>query len=229
MKIVSISDTHGHHREVKVPDGDVLIFAGDWTGSCNNQFAQLRDFLYWLQSLPHEHKVVVPGNHDQLAEVDAERVLQAFTLAGIHLLIDRGVEVDGLRIYGSPWTPRFFNWSFMKDPWALKEVWAQIPAGTDVLVTHGPPRGILDQNFVGQACGCEHLRARLRAVRPMMHIFGHIHEGFGMKEVDGTTFINAACWNHHTGNLRRGVLTSLGNGAPREAVRVNYVEPGHAV
>jgi len=188
MRIVCISDTHALHDRVRVPEGDLLVHAGDL--SSRGTEAEIRAFDAWLGRLPHPHKVVIAGNHDFAFERDAEarRLITNATY-----LQDEEVTLGGLRIWGSPWQPRFFDWAFNLDrgaPLAVK--WAKIPAGIDVLVTHGPPMGTLDRTSGGQLVGCEALEDALARIRPRLHVFGHIHEAAGRLDRDGTIFVNAS-------------------------------------
>lgn len=106
---------------------------------------------------------------------------------------DAAIEVAGIRLYGSPWQPWFLDWAFnLPRGAALRDKWANIPSDTDLLVTHGPPHGILDRTLRDADVGCEELRKALPRVRPALHVFGHIHEGYGMRDVDGTRFVNAS-------------------------------------
>ncbi len=188
MRIVCISDTHDKHAALDIPDGDVLVHAGDITGRGRRE--QIVAFDAWLGGLPHRHKVVIAGNHDFGLERDPSN--RAWFAHATYLL-DEEVTLDGVRFYGSPWQPRFFDWAFNLDRGApLREVWAKIPVGVDVLITHGPPYGILDRTARGEAVGCEELRAAVARVRPRLHVFGHIHEAYGQLELDGTRFVNAS-------------------------------------
>lgn len=113
-------------------------------------------------------------------------------------LLDDSDTIDELKIWGSPWTPEFYDWHFMKKRGEeLREVWRKIPEDTDILVTHGPPFGILDKNAMGEPCGCEELAKAVERIKPKLHVFGHIHGGYGRMErtwADGskTIFVNAA-------------------------------------
>jgi len=189
IRIVAISDTHGLHDEVAVPDGDILIHAGDMTR--RGELEAVRSFNAFLGRQPHRHKIVIAGNHDFCFErTPAEAVA---LLTNCTYLLDQAVSVCGLRIYGSPWQPWYHNWAFNLHPGPdLRAKWDLIPRDTDVLVTHGPPYGIHDRTVVGVAAGCVDLLAAVREVRPRLHIFGHIHEGWGMSQSDQTTFINAS-------------------------------------
>ena len=191
-RIVTLSDTHGLHDDVDVPDdGEILIHGGDITG--RGRLDEVADFDDWLSIRPHAHRVVIAGNHDRCLEErpeEAEAKLEHATY-----LRDSGCEIAGLKIWGSPWTPMFFDWSFMLERGEkIAEKWAQIPDDTDVLVTHGPPHGILDEAHGATHAGCEALRERVLEIEPRLHIFGHIHEARGRLERGATTFINASCF-----------------------------------
>jgi len=188
MRVVCVSDTHALHDQVLVPGGDVLVHAGDFTrmGSLDD----IRAFNDWLGRQPHRHKVVIAGNHDFAFEQDpAARAL----ITHGHYLQDQEIILEGVKFWGSPWQPRFFDWAFNLDRGPqLRQVWAKMPADTQILVTHGPPYGILDQTRRGEAVGCEDLLARVAQVRPKLHIFGHIHEAYGEAQDFGVHFVNAS-------------------------------------
>lgn len=193
MRIVFISDTHSLHRQVRVPGGDVLVHCGDVLGNSFNR-EQLEDFAEWLQEQPHEHKVMVPGNHDGLFERH-EKLARSTMGPEVHVLIDQGVRLAGLNFWGSPYTPKFGHWYFNKGRGpALDSHWAMIPDDTDVLVTHGPPYGLLDYvEFTEEHVGCfDLLRHVTDRVKPKAHAFGHIHGGYGQLHFGGTKFVNAA-------------------------------------
>jgi predicted phosphodiesterase len=192
MRIVCISDTHSLHNEVDVPDGDILVHAGDFTE--RGELDDVAAFDEWLSTLPHAHKFVVAGNHDFCFErqpQDARARLQSAVY-----LEDSGATAMGLNIWGSPWQPRFFDWAFNLDrgePLAKK--WALIPDDTDIVITHGPPMGTLDVTRRGESVGCQALAERMRVVRPRLHVFGHIHEAYGVQTAHGTTMANASVCN----------------------------------
>ena len=187
--LVLVSDTHGRHADVHVPDGDILVHAGDFTRV--GKPAEVIAFDLWLAGLPHRHKVVVAGNHDFLFERDPD--LARILLRHATYLQDDAVTLDGITIYGSPWQPWFHDWAFNVERGPkLAAKWARIPAGVDVLVTHGPPAGVLDLTKNNERVGCADLRERLRAVKPRLHLFGHIHEAAGVEWDDGTLFVNAS-------------------------------------
>lgn len=196
MRIVCLSDTHSKHDQIEVPDGDVVVHAGDFTG--RGRLKELREALAWFGALPHKHKVCIVGNHDFLFERDpgAARSLVPPT---VHYLQDSGVEIEGKLFWGSPWQPWFHDWAFnLRRGEALARVWEKIPDHTEVLLTHGPPWGYLDVTAISDHVGCEDLERRVLAVNPALHVFGHIHESYGVREsapLSGrrTIFVNASC------------------------------------
>jgi len=208
MNFTFISDTHNKHHGVGVSSngGDIIFHTGDAT-SQGGEWEIIR-FLDWYSKLNYTHKVFTPGNHDFGFEKEPEKYKKMFKEAGVHLLIDSGVTLDGIKIWGSPVTPWFHNWAFNRarngSEAALHNVdyifphWDMIPNNLDVLLTHGPPYMILDElQYIdgtpkGQFIGCEDLLKRIKEVKPKIHAFGHIHCGYGTKEEDGTLFINAA-------------------------------------
>jgi predicted phosphodiesterase len=195
MRIVAVADTHLHHRELDIPDGDLFIHAGD---ICRRgTLAELERAAEWIRSLPHRFKVVIAGNHDWTFATDAARA-RALLGDGVLYLEDSGATVEGLRVWGSPWQPEFGDWAFnLPRGEALAKKWALIPEGLDVLVTHGPPRGIGDLAAFNGHTGCEDLLARVRVTKPRLHLFGHIHEDGGAWKVDGTLFVNCTTAGSH--------------------------------
>ncbi|MCC6553016.1 MAG: metallophosphatase domain-containing protein [Polyangiaceae bacterium] len=192
MRIVAVADTHLFHDELVLPAGDVLVHAGDLCrGGTLDELARATS---WIRTLPHRDKIVVAGNHDWAfvhAPAEARRLLGE----GVVYLEDSGATVGGLRFWGSPWQPEFNDWAFNLPRGApLAGRWAAIPPGIDVLITHGPPDGIGDASSTGGRSGCEALRARVREVRPRLHLFGHIHEDGGLWREGGTCFANVTTW-----------------------------------
>ncbi|MFZ0545685.1 MAG: metallophosphatase domain-containing protein [Candidatus Promineifilaceae bacterium] len=188
-RIVAISDTHNRHRHLTIPDGDILIHAGDLTdmGDIND----VRDFNDWLGTLPHEHKLVIAGNHDFCFEKEPDKAESLLT--NCTYLLDQAITIRGINFYGSPWQPWFFDWAFnLKRGPEIKAKWDLIPEDVDVLITHGPPAGYLDQTYQDQQVGCADLMDAIHRVRPSFHIFGHIHEAYGRISDDHTEFINAS-------------------------------------
>ncbi|MDX1458729.1 MAG: metallophosphatase domain-containing protein [Marinobacter sp.] len=196
MRLVCISDTHSMHRQVKVPDGDILIHAGDCLGV--GTLAELEDLDAWFSEQPHRHKVLIAGNHDWCLQ-DEPAEAEALIRNAIYLR-DSGTEIEGMKFWGSPWTPVFFDWAFnlARGP-AIAERWEQIPADTDILITHGPPAGILDQVITdghSQSVGCDDLTRELERLRLKMHVFGHIHESHGQRRLNDCLFVNASTCNN---------------------------------
>jgi len=200
VRVVCISDTHGLHEQVTLPPGDLLVHAGDVSRRGTRE--QVRTFLEWFASRPHPHKLLVAGNHDFLFQKDPAAA-RALVPPGVTYLEDEAATVAGLRVWGSPWTPEFFDWAFMLERGApLAARWAAIPDGLDLLITHGPPYGHGDQAVPlggvsgdARAVGCIELLQAVRRARPRVHVFGHIHEGHGVTvsdEARGTRFVNAA-------------------------------------
>ncbi|MCA9711166.1 MAG: metallophosphatase domain-containing protein [Myxococcales bacterium] len=193
MRVVCISDTHGRHARVQLPSADVLVHAGDATQ--RGGFDELEATFDWMAAQAVSHRLFVAGNHDLCCEQRPERARAAAAARGITYLCDEPATVAGLRVWGSPITPRFRDMAFNRERGAaIAEHWAAIPEGLDLLVTHGPPKGVGDRMFLGLRVGCEDLLARVRRVQPRAHVFGHIHEAAGRHRVEGlrTEFINAA-------------------------------------
>ena len=191
MRIVLISDTHELHRELIVPPGDLLIHAGDFTFFSKHPW-MYRHFDLWLGELPHRHKILILGNHDYELEEPSER--SAITHAA--LLVDSGVEIEGLKIWGSPVTPLYGGAFGMSRAVDRRKHWARIPEGLDILITHGPPFGILDAAPGSQRHeGCPELLEAVLQSEPRLHVFGHVHAGFGTCRTKSTLFVNAAMFD----------------------------------
>jgi Icc-related predicted phosphoesterase len=215
MRIVAISDTHTHHMDGFVPGGDILVHAGDFTYKGRRD--EIGEFLDWFLDLPHEHKVLIAGNHD--IQLDTEKRTASNTILAVddmdhwiheefygrirakenvHYLENSGVCIKGINFWGSPITPTFgYGWGFNSDPDKIGEYWELIPEDTHVLVTHGPPFETLDWVLPDyKKVGCGKLQRRISQISPLIHIFGHIHESYGAIKKDGTTYFNASQLNH---------------------------------
>jgi Icc-related predicted phosphoesterase len=193
MRIVAISDTHYYPVKMDIPDGDVLIHAGDLTG--RGKYMEISRAGQWLASLPHKHKIVIAGNHDFLFQQDYGLARQALGdgVSGIQYLQDHVTVIDSVVFYGAPWSVEYNDWAFGVKPGRDAENrWGRMPDGIDVLITHGPPYGILDAAPNGYKLGCEDLLRLVVRRAPRIHVFGHIHHSHGTAKVGGTLFVNAA-------------------------------------
>jgi Icc-related predicted phosphoesterase len=209
LQIVCISDTHGFHREMTLPTGDILIHAGDFLTD-NRQVETLADFDDWLGGLPFKHRIVVAGNHDLLFAVQPSKARRLLTNATY--LENSGVTVEGLSFWGCPVTPVLGSMAFAVERGApSRRYWDKVPTGTDVLITHGPPFHVLDlEHILASHIGCEELtRAVLRA-RPRLHVFGHVHGSYGREAgPDGISFVNCAVLARGELRLRPPIVIEL--------------------
>lgn len=203
MKIWAISDTHGTHRKLLVPpDIDMIIHSGDftnWRDTVKNSI-EAYDFLEWLMVLNVKYKILVAGNHDTSLY---SGLVKMKNYPEIIYLDHKLVEIEGIKIFGSPYTPSFgVGWAFNKDRGKIDKYWQQIPEGADIVVTHGPPQRILDlavdYEGVLEYCGCRSLARHIDRVKPKVSIFGHIHNGDGYTNQgvlirNGVYYMNASC------------------------------------
>ncbi|KXJ90169.1 Metallo-dependent phosphatase-like protein [Microdochium bolleyi] len=182
VSVVCLSDTH--NMQCPVPDGDILIHAGDLTQS--GTFDELQATILWLRNQPHRAKLVIAGNHDLLLDNEypsngnlGGRHHSELEWGDVRYLQNSQTTVEcangrRLTIYGSPLSPRHGNWAFQYS--RDQDIWAKrVPDDTDILVTHSPPRAHLDLGRLG----CESLLRELWRVHPALHIFGHVHAGYG--------------------------------------------------
>jgi Icc-related predicted phosphoesterase len=204
--IVCISDTHELHREVEVPTADLLIHPGDFT-MLSKSVAAILDFNQWLGELPHRYKVVIPGNHEFFLEADPDK---RKLISNAAVLINQGLEVMGLKLWGSPTTPLYggaFGLSSEKDRIKL---YSTIPDDVDILITHGPPYGILDRAPDSQDhAGCRPLLSAVHRVKPRLHIFGHVHEGYGTFATSDMLSANAALLGRNGAIANRPIVFRL--------------------
>ncbi|MBF0398645.1 MAG: metallophosphatase domain-containing protein [Desulfobacterales bacterium] len=191
LKIIAVSDTHNHYENLVIPNGDIFIHAGDITIS--SQMDKIAKFNDFLGNLPHKYKIVVAGNHDRLFEKLSKNKVQSLLTNAIYLE-DQAAKIEGINFYGSPWLPWFlaldmaFAINFGTD---LRNKWNQIPVDTDILITHCPPYGHLDI-VDGINIGCADLLNVVEKINPKYHIFGHLHENYGISSNGKTKFINAS-------------------------------------
>lgn len=220
MRIILISDTHSRHRDMlhNVTDFiddtkfNVLIHSGDCTNIGRQK--EVEDFVYWFQNLKgFDEKIFIAGNHDWAFEnhklphhkgdydwfynlINEENLSQS----DVTYLEDSEIELElpnftkKIKFYGIPWQPEFYNWAFNlpRNGVELEEVYNKIPNDVDVLITHGPPHGILDITPHNLPVGCELLINKLNTINPIIHVFGHIHHSYGVKQIKDTLFVNAS-------------------------------------
>lgn len=211
MKLCFISDTHGGHKW-NLKWGDVLCHTGD---AEIHSMSSLVRFCEWLAEQRHDHKIYVPGNHDEFLFnllYDDEVPYDVFEEYGVTCLIDKGITLAPYGIeynfYGSPWSLTYGDWGFMGSEEDLKPYWDKIPDNTDILLTHSPPLGVLD-NVGYWSTGSEGLFKKVMEVDPIIHAFGHIHCDHGMKKVMNTFFINSALGFSLNYKLKYPVIVEL--------------------
>jgi Icc-related predicted phosphoesterase len=203
-KITAISDTHTKHEKLNgfLPGGDLLICGGDITS--RGYLTEIENFAKWFDKIDnYDTKVFIAGNHDFGFQDDNQKLRGLLTgYKTIDYLEDElmmvGEDYDNMvKIWGTPWQPEFHNWAFnLPRGEKLKEKWDMIPVNTDILITHGPPFGKLDYvKYPNQNVGCEELMKRVEEIKPKIHVFGHIHEGYGYVFDGHTHYINAAVLN----------------------------------
>lgn len=206
MRIVAVSDTHSRHRKLVLPEADIFIHAGDFTNRGRPE--EIEDFNDWLGTLPYRYKLVVPGNHDLSIPKMTRRERESM-LSNATLLIDDWVTLEGVKFYGTPWVSLYGNWAYMLREADLKAKYDLIPEDTDVLISHGPPQTVLDLTFRGVCAGSEMLRQRVEAIAPKVHVFGHIHEGYGCTSNGKTSFVNAAICDFYDGRMNAHSLINM--------------------
>jgi len=193
MRIVAISDTHTQHNNIKVPDGDVLLFAGD------GEFRSVSDlvnFNQWLSGLKHEHIIVIAGNHDFFCEKSPNETKTYLTEA-VYLRDEQYELPNGMVLWGSPMTRTFMHWAFMDTEENLdRKYWSKIPKSADMLLVHGPAYGYLDTAVPGgPSLGSKTLAKRIRKLKIPYVVFGHIHGSYGVKKIGDTTHVNCSVLN----------------------------------
>lgn len=220
MKIWHFSDSHGFHNLLTIPkDIDLVIFSGDESNS-RSPYTNLNEslpFFDWFENLPIKRKIFVAGNHSTAIEKGLI-IKKDLEERGIIYLENNYVELEGLKIWGSPFSPTFGDWSFMKARHKMQEIWNHIPEDTDIVITHTPPKGILDLSYnrqgVLEMCGCKSLKNKILQVKPKLHLFGHIHNFEDLINA-GTTKLSVYPTVFSNGSVvtdrKFGVVTSHGN------------------
>ncbi|WP_442511911.1 metallophosphoesterase [Novipirellula sp. SH528] len=205
MKIWFISDTHNEHLGLQVPEVDMVIHCGDEStdGNASTNEPEARRFFDWYSGLNIATKVFVPGNHSTAV---AQGLIRADDYPDIRFLIHDSMQCDEIKLFGSPYTPQFHDWAYMKKRGQLDLVWQSVPEDVDILITHGPPKGVLDltHDMDSKALiqvGCTALRHHVeKRIKPKIHAFGHLHDekgisNYGIFTRGATQFINCSCCN----------------------------------
>jgi Icc-related predicted phosphoesterase len=204
MKIVLLSDSHCRLRKIEVPQGDILLHSGDLTfkGDVQEISQELRELGRIAKNFKHGC-VLIAGNHDWLSEREPALMEQMCKDEGLTYLCNSQIEIEGFKIWGSPVTPFFCNWAWNRYRGDnIKKYWAAIPDDISILITHGPPMGILDpvERYNGQKCeyeiehvGCQDLYNRIQELKNLkLHVFGHLHLGYGSIKIGDITYVNAS-------------------------------------
>jgi len=199
-----------HDQIGDLPDADLLIHAGDFSG--HGTVFDVARLFEWFDSLRGRFPLgilFVAGNHDMALEENNELGRQSPTICTY--LQDGGVTLaNGLKVYGAPWQPLFHNWAFqLQRGEELKRKWDLIPDDTDILVTHGPPMGIMDTNPHDDRIGDQDLLDAVRRIKPKLHVFGHAHDGHGVQEIDGTIFVNAAICTEQYAPINEPIVVTV--------------------
>ena len=213
-KIWHISDSHCLHNQIIPQESDIVIFSGDASNAHDPGLNanEIEDFINWFGALPQSIKIFVPGNHD-VSIWKGMITKERFEQKGIRLLINESCFYNDIHFWGSPYTPRLYdhytNWAWGLKRAEMHKVWRLIPQRVDVLITHGPPRGVLDltddkeKNAPIQAGDSILLRAvKDRFPIPKAHLFGHIHTektyyNTGILNTHGIIFSNGSCAGGH--------------------------------
>ena len=208
MRILCTSDLHGQWGFLQMPEADVLVIAGDLT-----TFGRLDEVVKFNEALLHypiPTKIVIAGNHDWAFYNDTSKGMARRLITNAHYLEDSGVVLDGVKFWGSPWTPQLYDWAFMLPRWNMFKKWDLIPNDTDVLITHGPPAGQRDSAYQSpEPFGCEALRDAVQRVRPKLHIFGHVHEAYGTSFNEHTGFVNCCRCNRAYNPVNDPILVEV--------------------
>ena len=184
IKIVAIADSHRNHWNIKVPECDLFIFCGD---AEINGLLPLHDFNDWLGTIKATHKIMVGGNHDSELERIGKKECKRLLTNCIYLE-NEFVEVGGFKIWGSPFSPFFNNWSYMGSESDLKIIYDKIPKDTDIIISHTMPKGILDQVLPREeSVGSISLRDKVKEIQPKIFVGGHLHLCGGQKYTDYKT------------------------------------------
>lgn len=210
MKIIHLSDTHGLHEHfvgiwlkemIEEHQPDVLVHSGDFMRYAM-KYDDLKNFFEWFKQFDVQYKVIVPGNHDMWCEKleNNDYLRSEMVPKGFHFLINEEVVIEGVKFWGSPYTPEFYNWGFQLYQNDGKKLWATIPDDVEVLITHGPAYGVLDvpgePHHTKGSVGCLYLANRIQELKNLKaHLFGHIHGAYGKQDVNGCMRFNSSILN----------------------------------
>lgn len=209
LKIVAISDVHGRWNKLTIPECDLLISSGDY--SFRGERHMVKDFHEWLNRQPAKHIISVQGNHEKWVEAHFQEAkeLALSVCPRVHFVEHELVEIEGVKIFCSAWTPWFHNWAYNahrsldsaqrhQQPY-IDDKWKDIPQDTNIVVTHGPVHGILDLVYQvdgvtpRERVGCDLLGQRIQQLPDCkIHICGHIHSSHGYKYFNGRHYYNAS-------------------------------------
>ena len=215
MKILLISDTHAQHKGLTkkkwLPEADMIICSGDI--SSMGRVQEVQEFMEWYGNLDqYKYKIMICGNHDFLFERQPD-IAQGLVTDNVHYLESSGVEIEGIKFYGEPRQPWFHSWAFNVNRGDLKQYWDKVPEDTDVLITHGPPKGYeyLGMTLEGDEVGDEELTTRIEELKNLrLNVCGHIHEGNGIFiNTNGTTIINASVLDRHYNLVNKPYLIEI--------------------
>jgi Icc-related predicted phosphoesterase len=209
MKICIISDTHGKHKQLNLPDADMIIHCGDSTSVGKEH--EIHKFMKWFSKLEqYKYKLIIAGNHDWLFERNCS-LAKTHIPDNINYLEDSEIVIKGIKFYGTPVQKPFNNWAFNRPESKLAEHWKAIPDDTDVVITHSPPYGIGDYvNWSGENQGSPSLYTEIvNRINCSLSVFGHIHEGYGIKVIKNTTFINASVLDENYMCVNNPILVEL--------------------
>lgn len=204
MKIVALSDTHGKHQQVKFEEkhlnADMFVYAGDFTLNIDpNPLSdeikkKTQIFLNWMSRQPQKYKILIGGNHDFFAERKFAE-FKTMLPSNIIYLNNEVVEIEGLKIFGSPNTANLPGWAFGDFEHNMNNYYDKIPSDVDVLITHSPPYGILDLSSSGNRYGSKTLLEKMKEIKPKINMFGHVHESYGSLMKDDVLYANVNVYN----------------------------------
>jgi len=221
-KIWHISDTHGYHDLLIVPENiDWVIHSGDFSNYFDvyKNEPEALNFLHWYGNLKIPIKILIAGNHDAYAHSISKKFKEWCDYYKIIYLENDYIILDDIKIFGSPNTPNFGNWYFMKNRAKMDKHWNKIDEDVDVFIVHGPPKGVLDlsenRERTLEYCGCNSLKNHiLNRIKPKLCLFGHIHNykdiinaGTMKLSISNTLFSNGSVVT----DRKFGTLSSNGN------------------